>query len=96
MQRPPGKAELQRARDYVLGQFDLSLESTENHMMWLGEQWLGHDSLTPPGRIRDHIAAVTASQVRAAAVDFLGPRNRTLALVSTRSSDRGLGRILAG
>ncbi|MEY3275866.1 MAG: hypothetical protein RL153_1132, partial [Verrucomicrobiota bacterium] len=93
--RAPGAAELRRARDYVLGQFDLSLENTENHMMWLGEQWLGHLCLTPPGRIRDQLAAVTPAAVRAAAAEFLAPRGRTLAVVSPRTSDRGLLRLLA-
>lgn len=93
--RAPGAAELRRARDYVLGQFDLSLENTENHMMWLGEQWLGHQTLMPPGRIRDQLAAVTPAAVRAAAAEFLAPRSRTLAVVSPRTSDRGLLDLLA-
>lgn len=93
--RAPGSAELRRARDYVLGQFDLSLENTENHMMWLGEQWLGHQCLTPPDRIREQLAAVTTAEVRAAAAEFLAPRGRTLALVSPRGSDRGLVELLA-
>ena len=41
---PPAAAELRRARDYVIGQMDLSLESTESQMMWLGEQLLGKSS----------------------------------------------------
>ena len=94
-QRAPAKAELLRARDYVLGQFDLSLENTENHMMWLGEQWLGHEALPCPGRIRDQLAAVTPSEIRAAASDVLAPKNRTLALVSPRTSDRGLLSLVA-
>ncbi len=92
--RPPGLAEVRRARDYILGQFDLSLESTENHMMWLGEQWLNHDSFTPPVTIRDRIAAVTPAAIHRVARDFLTPPHRTLALVSPRDSDRGLARIL--
>lgn len=94
MRRAPGKAELRRARDYVLGQFDLSLEGTENHMMWLGEQWLGHDLPDSPDKIRRGLAAVTPAEVRAAASDFLGPANRTLALVTPRKHDRGLARLL--
>ena len=35
-------AELRRARDYLVGQLDLSLENSENQMMWVGEQWLGY------------------------------------------------------
>jgi len=32
----PSASELRRARDYVIGQIDLSLENTESLMMWLG------------------------------------------------------------
>jgi len=32
------RREFERAREYVLGQMDLSLEGTENRMLWLGEQ----------------------------------------------------------
>ena len=94
-ERAPSAAELRRAKDYVLGQFDLSLESTENHMMWLGEHWLNHGAFTPPDEVRRMVAGVTASQVSHAAREFLGPESRSLALVSTRTSDRGLARILA-
>lgn len=94
-ERAPSAAELRRAKDYILGQFDLSLESTENHMMWLGEHWLNHGAFTPPDEIRRNVGAVSASEVNHAAREFLGPESRSLALVSTRTSDRGLERILA-
>ena len=44
----PSAAELRRARDYVIGQIDLSLESTDNQMNWLGEQLLGYGRILPP------------------------------------------------
>ena len=47
-----GKAELRRARDYLIGQIDLSLESTENQMMWLAEQMLGYGRTVPPSYIK--------------------------------------------
>lgn len=96
MRRAPGRSELGRARDYVLGQFDLSLENTENHMMWLGEQWLAHESPASPERVREALASVTPAEVRSAASDFLGPGHRTLAIVSPRSQDRGLARLMGG
>src|SRR5262249_43943817 len=49
---PPSPAELRRARDYVIGQMDLSLENTDNQMNWLGEQWLGYGRVFTPGEIR--------------------------------------------
>jgi predicted Zn-dependent peptidase len=94
--RPPGKAELNRARDYVLGQFDLALEGTESHMMWLGEHALGHESPASPAKVRETLAAVTPADVRGVAAEFLGPAHRTLAIVSPRSDTRGLAHLLAG
>ena len=37
----PIAGELRRARDYLIGQLELSLESTENQMNWVAEQLLG-------------------------------------------------------
>jgi predicted Zn-dependent peptidase len=91
----PGRAEFNRARDYLLGQHDLQLENTENHMMVLGEQWLGYGRLTPPAEVKARLAAVQPSQIHAVARDFLRPEHFSLALISPRKSDRGLARLLA-
>src|SRR3974390_3059408 len=39
--KPPGGVELRRARDYVIGQIDLSMESTDSQMMSMGENLIG-------------------------------------------------------
>ena len=41
--RTPGAKELRRAKEYTYGQIHLSLESTDNQMMWLGEGLIGHN-----------------------------------------------------
>lgn len=87
---PPAVAELRRARDYVIGQIDLSLESTENQMIWLGEQMLGYDRIFPPEEMKQRLMAVRPAEVQAAARDFFRPERLNLALVSPRKSDRGL------
>jgi predicted Zn-dependent peptidase len=92
--RAPGKAELDRARDYAIGQADLSLEGSEPMMMWLGEQVLGHGRVIPPEETRSRLAAVPPAEVRKVAADFLEPSRLSLALVSPRRSDRGLGGLL--
>jgi len=81
-EQAPSAAEVRRARDYVIGQFDLALEGTEPHMTWLGEQLVGHGELIPAARTRERLAAVTPAQIRAAARDFLQPGRLNLALVS--------------
>jgi predicted Zn-dependent peptidase len=95
-QRPPSRAELRRARDYVMGQIDLSLENTENQMNWMGEQLLGYGEVIGPDDIKRRLGSVTASQIRDAARDFFRPERFNLALVSPETSDRGLAELLSG
>jgi len=95
--QPPGAAELRRARDYVLGQMDLSLENSENQMMWLGEQWLGYGRLFAPETFRRALRRVTAAQLRAAAEEFFRADRANLALVGPHRTGEveTLRRILA-
>ena len=66
VESPPSVAELRRARDYVLGQMKLSLESTDNQMNWLGEQLLGYGKVFPPTaikrRLREMVDAVAGTE----------------------------------
>ena len=87
-------AELGRARDYLLGQLDLSLENSENQMMWAGEQWLGYGKIAHPDEFKRRLGAVTARDVRSAAQDFFRPDRLNLALISPLKSAGGLERIL--
>ena len=64
---------MRRARDYVIGQIDLSLESTDNQMNWLGEQLLGYGRILPPAHIKRRLRQVTAGEIRAVARDFFRP-----------------------
>lgn len=89
-----GAAELRRARDYVIGTLDLSLENTENQMMWLGEQYIGYGRVEPPRELKTKIAGVTAAQVRAAAKDFFQPNRINLALVSPLEKCGHLKRLM--
>jgi predicted Zn-dependent peptidase len=93
-ENPPGIAELRRARDYLIGQLDLSLESSENQMMWLGEQILGYGKIISPSEIKQSLNAVKASEIRRVARDFFRPERISLALVSPLQSEVGLARFL--
>ena len=89
------RAELRRARDYLIGQIDLSLESTENQMMWLAEQMLGYGRTVPPGYIKRRLSDVTASEIRSVGREFFQPDRLRLALVSPLKSDKGLLKLCA-
>jgi predicted Zn-dependent peptidase len=90
----PGAKELRQARDYLIGQLDLMLENTENHMMWLGDHWLGYGKLHSPAEIKERVARVTAAQVRQVAREFLRAERVSLAVVSPLKSDRGMAKLI--
>jgi predicted Zn-dependent peptidase len=92
--KAPPPAELRRARDYVIGTLDLSMENTENQMMWLGEQYLGYGKVEPPRELKSKLAKVTAAEVRSAARDFFQPDRISLALVSPLKKSDHLTRLI--
>jgi predicted Zn-dependent peptidase len=90
----PTARDMQQARDFLMGQIDLSLENTENQMMWLGDQLLGYGKVVPPEQIKHRLSEVTRAQVRQAANDFLRPERMSLAMVSQLRSAKGIERAL--
>ena len=91
----PPAAEFRRSRDYVIGQIDLGLESTDNQMMWLGEQLAGYGKVIPPEEVKRRIGAVKRGDLRAAARAFFRPERINLALVSPLKKERGMAKLLA-
>ena len=94
-QQLPSRSELRRARDYIFGQLDLNLENTENQMTWLGEQYLGYGKVVSPDEVKNRIAEVTPSEIRAAARDFFRPERLNLAIVTPLKNVRVFEPILS-
>lgn len=78
------EAEMCRARDYVIGQMELSLEATEAQMNWAGEQILGYGRVLRQETVQEKLASVTRSDVRETACAFFRPERFNLALVTAR------------
>jgi predicted Zn-dependent peptidase len=95
VQRPPPAKELRQARDYLIGQMEIALESTDNQMMWLGEQLLGYGRVIPADEIKRRIFAVTASEVCTMARDFIRPEGLSAAVVSPLESAPGIQKLLS-
>jgi predicted Zn-dependent peptidase len=89
-EKPPSAGEVRRARDYLVGQFDLSLEGTENMMMWVGEQFLAYGKITRPAEVKRCLRAVTPGQIHGVARQFLHSDRVSLAVVGRLKSRRGL------
>jgi predicted Zn-dependent peptidase len=91
----PSATELRRARDYLVGQLDLSLESTENQMNWIGEHLLTYGRILSAAEVKQQLAEVTSTQVRRVAGEFIRTDGMSLAVVSPLKSARGLADLLA-
>ena len=91
---PPSRSELGRACDYVIGQMDLSLESTDNQMNWLGEQLLGFGRVFRPAQIKRRLREVSPLDIRAAAAEFLRPERLNVALITPLKSCKELNASL--
>ena len=93
-EKPVGKVELNRARDFVVGQMELSLEGTENQMNWLGESLLAYGKIVTPGELKDRLRAVTPVAVRAVAREYFRPERLNLAVVSPLKKCERLNNLL--
>jgi predicted Zn-dependent peptidase len=93
-EKSPSVSELRRAKDYVVGQMQLSLESTDNRMNWIGEQLLSYGCVISPGEIKRRLFAVTPSSIQDVARDFFRPERLNLSLVSPLKSVRNVSRLL--
>lgn len=79
--KPPSKTELHRAKEYTIGQIDLSLESTTNQMVWMGENLMGHHKIYDPAGITDAVARVTAKDIQVLAKELVDNRSLAVAVV---------------
>jgi len=80
-ERPVSPRELRRAKDYAIGQLRISLESTTNQMMYVGENLVGYKHFTQPDVVIRRLEAVTADDVHRLAREILNPRRASAALI---------------
>ncbi len=88
------RRELERAREYTLGQLDLHLESPYNFMTWLGESLVGYGCVILPEETRLQIRRVTGEEVQRVAQECLQPGRRALALCGPHPGLERLSRLL--
>ncbi len=80
--RAVGADELRRAKDYVIGQLRLAMESTSNQMMWVGENILTRGRFTPPEETIAKLENVTAADIQKLAALILRRSAISLAVIS--------------
>ena len=77
-----GPRELARAREYILGQLRLSLDTPSSQMMWIGENLVSYGRNITAEEAADAVRAVTARDVQALAREFLSGARMSLSVVS--------------
>jgi predicted Zn-dependent peptidase len=80
-ERPPSKKELRRAQEYTLGQNELSLESTTNQIMWMGESLIAYDYVIDPEEVQTKVKSVTPEAIQSIACFCFRPERMGIAAV---------------
>lgn len=75
------RPELDRARDYAIGQIRLGLEGSTSQMTWIGEHFMGYGRHVSPEEAIDALASVTPAQVRAVAERYVSERRLSVAMI---------------
>jgi predicted Zn-dependent peptidase len=89
---PP--VELERAKQYVLGQFAMALEKSMSRMIWMGENLLLSGRVPDPARTVERVKAVSADDVQRIAQGIFRPGRIHLAYVGPAQDEQRLARCL--
>ncbi len=79
--------ELDRAKEFYLGQLELSLENTMNRMLWVGENILTLDKYQRYEAVRARIQKVTPDDLQQVARELFKPQALHLAAVGPKALD---------
>jgi len=82
-----GHRELKMAKEYVIGQLKLGLESTTHQMMWIGDNLMSYGRFIRPEEIIDNITAITGRDILALAEQIFSGARASLAMVSPDIGD---------
>ena len=78
---PPSAKEVRQAQEYTVGQNELSLESTTNQIMWMGESIIAYGQVIRPEEVQARVKEVTPEAVQAVARLCFDPNRMGLAVV---------------
>lgn len=90
---PP--AELQKAKDHLIGKLFLGLESSDEWAGFYGGQELLEHSLKTPEEIVRKIQAVSAAEIKAVAQNIFQPQKLNLALLGPFKNQKSFDKILS-
>ena len=77
----PSEKEVRQAQEYTIGQNELSLESTTNQIMWMGESIIAYEYVVHPEEVQAKVKEVTPQAVQDVARLCFDPARMGLAVV---------------
>lgn len=87
--RGPTRSELQKAKDYAIGQTLMGLESTTNQMMWIGDSLASYGAMQDPATIEARLNAVQLEDLQRCACHCLHRGRLGVAIVGpTKERER--------
>ena len=93
-ERAPTARELRQAKDYAIGQMRLSLESTTNQMMWLGEHLIAYGFIETPEEVERRVEVVSADALQRAAADVFRDHRLNASVVAPCGDEQMIARRL--
>lgn len=88
------RAELQRAKDYIIGQTRISLDGATAQNAWMAESLMAHRRIASLSEVEAAIAGITPDQVRAIAVECLQLNYAAVALVGPEAVMPGVSSLV--
>ncbi len=83
-----GAQELRRAKDYVIGQIKLGLESTTNQMMWVGECVMSQGRYISPEEVVLEIEKVSVEDILKLANYIFNPSTCSVSVISPTVTEK--------
>ncbi len=87
---PVPEEELNRAKDFMVGQLRMRLESTSEYMSFLGGQLASRQKIETLEEMVSKIYAVTPEEIKAVANQLFVSKNLNLALIGPKISQEGI------
>jgi predicted Zn-dependent peptidase len=91
---PVPAQELRRAKDFYLGQLDLGLENSMNHMLWVGENIVTLDKHRTSGEITERVEQVGPEDLQRVAQNLFKTNSLNLAMVGLIESEKQFHDVL--
>ncbi|MFO8052939.1 MAG: pitrilysin family protein [Candidatus Omnitrophota bacterium] len=84
------KSELNRAKDYFLGQLSMNFEQSQGRMFYFAQSYIKSDNIEGPDQIKEQVKAISPYQIRDFANDLFDFSNFSLSAVG--NLDKGLAK----